>query len=137
MVFGWVTLAVLYLFLLFGSRCFVAFEVTDTIDDTLGGNALNLVRPLGWAGISAMLFGWFVTILLGRWISCQKRDGVEDTPVEADKRVVAYSSEGGDGPTELSSKEAEEMHGGKMRRGESVATLYEGRYNRCFGSCCT
>jgi hypothetical protein len=40
-----------YIFFLEGENCFVAFELTDSIDEELDGNALNLVKPLGWVGM--------------------------------------------------------------------------------------
>jgi hypothetical protein len=40
-----------YIFFLQGENCFVTFELTDSIAEKLDGNALNLVKPLGWVGI--------------------------------------------------------------------------------------
>jgi hypothetical protein len=40
-----------YIFFLEGENCFVAFELTDSIRTDLDGNALNLVKPLGWVGM--------------------------------------------------------------------------------------
>jgi hypothetical protein len=45
-----------YVFFLEGPNCFVAFELTDTIAVELDGNALNLVKPLGWVGIGLFMF---------------------------------------------------------------------------------
>ena len=36
-----------YIVQFFSSSCFIAFEITDDIGEKLGGNALNVVRPLG------------------------------------------------------------------------------------------
>lgn len=40
-----------YVFQLLSSRCFVPFEVSDTIADKLDGDPLNIVLPLGWIGL--------------------------------------------------------------------------------------
>jgi hypothetical protein len=45
----------IYAFELFGSVCFVPYEVNDTIEEALGGNALNLVKPAGWYAMLVFL----------------------------------------------------------------------------------
>ncbi|GBG31702.1 Hypothetical Protein FCC1311_079272 [Hondaea fermentalgiana] len=45
-----------YMFQLLGSYCFVSFEVSDSIENDLGGNALNIVKPLGWYALLLFAF---------------------------------------------------------------------------------
>lgn len=107
--------ASLYLFALFGSRCFVSFKVTDTIAKTLNGNALSLVRPLGWAGMGLFAYGCLVLLLLGRWISCN----MDRIPEEDDNGV---------GPGEY--KSADLLQDDPQ---EDVGSVYNPRYRRCCG----
>lgn len=51
---------------LFTSNCFVEYNITDSIDEKLGGNVANLFLPLGWAAVvlfigSMILLGIFVS----------------------------------------------------------------------------
>lgn len=101
----------LYLFLLFGSRCFVNFSVNDSIDTVLNGNALNLVLPLGWFGIGLFIYGVVVVFMLGRWISYNVNK------VLGSELITATS--------ENQSEEDDEL-----------TSLYSGRYSRCCGACC-
>jgi len=65
--------ASVYIFQLLGSYCFVEFAITDSIGDTLGGNALNLVKPFGWAAMAMCGFGVVVEVVLARWIDWKVR----------------------------------------------------------------
>lgn len=70
-----------YLFQLFGSSCFVLFEVDDSIDDVLGGDALNLVKDLGWIALGLFLYPCFYLFLfnkyIGRLVSIVDKDEAE------------------------------------------------------------
>jgi len=57
-----------YAFQLIGSYCFVDFAISDSIQATLGGNVLNLVKPFGWACIAMCIYGMFSLFVLSRWI---------------------------------------------------------------------
>lgn len=65
-----------YLFQLFGARCFLNFEITDSISVVLNDNVLNIIKPLGWVGIGMFAYGCFTLIVLGRWISFKVRNAV-------------------------------------------------------------
>jgi hypothetical protein len=41
-----------YIFFLLPTRCFIDFELTDSIDEKLDGNVLNVVKNLGWIGMA-------------------------------------------------------------------------------------
>jgi len=61
-----------------GTSCFKKFEITSSVAEALGGNALSVVQPLGWAAIafcaiSGALLGYFNT-----WAKAQAAAG-EDT----------------------------------------------------------
>lgn len=50
-----------YMVQFFTSMCFVKHTLTDSIDENLDGNALNLFRPLGWTALA--LFGTSCALL--------------------------------------------------------------------------
>jgi len=54
---------------LFPQDCFVPFQVTNSIEETLGGNALTIVKPLGSAALA--LFGASIAlrVVFGSWAS--------------------------------------------------------------------
>jgi len=56
-----------YLVVLFLNRCFTEFQLTDTIDKTLGGNWLNLVQPLGWVSIGLLVASVVVQQIFVLW----------------------------------------------------------------------
>ena len=113
----------LYLFLLFGSRCFVNFQVNDTIAVALNGNAINLVKPLGWVGIAMFVYGCIVLLLLGRWISWNMH---KVPPPESETTTLTTSSKPPDGDaTPVVAMDDDDL-----------GSLYSGRYSRCFGACC-
>eukprot|EP00924_Labyrinthula_sp_SR-Ha-C_P013943 snap_masked-scaffold_5-processed-gene-18.47-mRNA-1 protein AED:0.13 eAED:0.13 QI:289/0.8/0.83/0.83/0.8/0.5/6/0/569 len=82
-------------FTLLGDACFEPFEVTDSIDVALDGNALNLIkRPLGVI-MMALVFSTFIYIwYYGRWrakqvaqkISAKERMKEEERPTIEDYR---------------------------------------------------
>mmetsp|Transcript_32018 Transcript_32018/g.63430 ORF Transcript_32018/g.63430 Transcript_32018/m.63430 type:complete len:871 (+) Transcript_32018:215-2827(+) len=45
-----------YIIQIFGHTCFVEYELTYTISEHLGGNALNLVRKTGWLALGMFFF---------------------------------------------------------------------------------
>uniref|UniRef100_A0A7S1BTQ1 Uncharacterized protein n=1 Tax=Corethron hystrix TaxID=216773 RepID=A0A7S1BTQ1_9STRA len=45
-----------YIVQLFSRNCFVEYEITFSIEEHLGGNALNLIRPLGWIALGMFTF---------------------------------------------------------------------------------
>lgn len=126
----------MYLFLLFSARCFVAFDVTDSIADKLDGNAINLVKPLGWAGIGAFAYGCIVLIVLGRWISCQK---------SSPRTEAEEGGEGGGGGelavTATSSKEDDQRVDDDVaaatteEQEDHEDEVFSKRYTRCCGTC--
>jgi hypothetical protein len=88
---------------LFPQDCFVPFQVTNAIEETLGGNALTIVKPLGSAALA--LFGASIAlrVVFGSWASgaLQLRNiaakaagvGKVGTPTKADAvKVVRKSS---------------------------------------------
>ena len=48
-----------YIVQLFPAQCFVTFDITDSIDKKLGGDATNLVKPLGRVAFMLFACGWF------------------------------------------------------------------------------
>lgn len=79
-----------YLFQLAGSLCFKTFDITDSIEEQLGGNVFNLVRPLGWVGIGLVATGMIVLLILGRWISYAISGGYQvPEEVEAKQRRMS------------------------------------------------
>jgi len=48
-----------HIVLIFGSRCFVKYELTYSIQEHLDGNVLNFVKPLGWTAIVLFFLSYF------------------------------------------------------------------------------
>ena len=61
-----------YLFALFSTDCFETFSVTDTIGDKLGGNALNVVKDLGWIAMGCFLVGCITLFTFSQWVDLPK-----------------------------------------------------------------
>lgn len=97
-----------YMFELLGSECFVSFEVSDSIEDDLGGNALNLVKPLGWYAL--LLFAYSTCVLFiynffmnqvvsyafkrpNHWAHAEAKERLE-ADIAADKVRASPSEEG-------------------------------------------
>jgi hypothetical protein len=57
-----------YAFQLFGSICFVSYEISDTIEEKLGGNALNLVKPAGWIALLVFLVPNIYLFIFNKYI---------------------------------------------------------------------
>ena len=56
-----------YMVQFFGSLCFVKHELTDTIEENLQGNALNLFLPVGWAAIGLFVASIIFLRIFIRW----------------------------------------------------------------------
>lgn len=56
-----------YLVQFFSSLCFVPHELTDTIEENLGGSALNLFLPVGWAAIGLFTASIILLRIFIRW----------------------------------------------------------------------
>jgi hypothetical protein len=96
-----------YLFQWFGSRCFLNFDITDSISEDLNNDVLSIVRPLGWIGIGLFAAGCVVLIIVGRWITWQIRGGFK-IPEEEENRKRQLSEAGLDEETEDNSDQAEQ-----------------------------
>jgi hypothetical protein len=76
-----------YIFFLFPKRCFKQFTVTDSIDRHLDGNALNIVKPLGWISAGLFTFACVLAINFSCWSSRRmaaeiKRHGTVEQALE-------------------------------------------------------
>jgi hypothetical protein len=91
-----------YIFFLEGSNCFVAFELTDTIAVALDGNALNLVKTLGWMGIG--LFTASCILLKLYYVKTAKiMQGLKDGTLQhKNKKLTEMSAQHRTSPTAIS-----------------------------------
>mmetsp|Transcript_3321 Transcript_3321/g.12041 ORF Transcript_3321/g.12041 Transcript_3321/m.12041 type:complete len:839 (-) Transcript_3321:751-3267(-) len=83
------TVAYCMMFGMMGSKCFESFNIVDTIEDTLGGNVLNVVKPnnlptgekgFGWIGLGLFALSSLQFYVFSKWAGCkvaaaQKRGG--------------------------------------------------------------
>jgi len=113
----------LYLFLLFSGRCFVNFDVTDSIAIVLNGNALNLVNGLGWFGIAMFSYGCVALIMLSIWMRCCATS--IPTPDQLENSPITDSTSAAAAPATAAKEDDDD-----------TGSLYSGRYARCFGACC-
>merc|ERR1712070_1341176 len=51
---------------IYGSECFESFDITDSIDEKLGGKASNLVLEKGWYAIGMFFVGFFFLFIQQR-----------------------------------------------------------------------
>ena len=56
-----------YLVQIFSSRCFVPHTLTDSIEENLDGNVLNLLLPLGWVAVGLFCVSTIFIYLFQRW----------------------------------------------------------------------
>ena len=68
----------MYLFGFFGSKCFETFELSDSIDDKLGSNTVNLIKPN--LINSGQGYGWPALVLFGMSIVLYKIFGCYPYP---------------------------------------------------------
>jgi len=73
-----------YMFGLFGSKCFESFNITDTIEDKLGGDVLNVVKPnklntgtsgFGWIGLGLFAICCVQMKIFGVWANGRVANG--------------------------------------------------------------
>lgn len=68
-----------YLLLFFSSKTFQAFQVTDSIETKLDGNAVNLiVAPLGWVAIGCLCASYVCLFIFNRWANYHVRHTPKD-----------------------------------------------------------
>lgn len=56
-----------YMVQIFSSRCFIPHSLTDSIEDNLDGNVLNLLLPLGWVAVCLFCISLMLIYLFIRW----------------------------------------------------------------------
>lgn len=91
-----------YIINLYASKCFAAFQVTDSIKDDLGGSAVNVIlKPWGFIAIYLFLLSCVCLWVFGRWVACQKSPKVaavaagcedEETEVAIDTTEAAVAN---------------------------------------------
>ncbi|CAK9026573.1 Uncharacterized protein SCF082_LOCUS17562 [Durusdinium trenchii] len=79
-----------YLFQGFGSGCFEVFEVTDSVSTTLDGNALNLVKPLGWIGVALWGYGTVFLYVFSKYLTYLTNLALKDKDLE--ERLIARAT---------------------------------------------
>jgi hypothetical protein len=84
-----------YIFFLLPTRCFVDFELTDSIDEKLDGSVFNLVKNLGWAGIAlfvgACVFLWVYYKIVRRML---RKHLAEQEPRADDPKAEGLREQG-------------------------------------------
>ncbi len=56
-----------YMIQLFQDDAFTEYQLTYTIDDHLGGNWRNLVKPVGWGGLLLFVCSLFLLFIFNSW----------------------------------------------------------------------
>lgn len=68
-----------------GVRTFKEYDYTDSIQDKLGGNVLNLVEPLGWVAITFALLNLVILGIYHVWLQSVLKDRIEKANAALDE----------------------------------------------------
>jgi len=93
------------LFGMFGSKCFEAFNITDTIENTLGGDVLNVVKPnklntgktgFGWYGLALFAVACVQYYIFAKWAGCKVRSHISRSRGESGTALGPIEVKGSD-----------------------------------------